>query len=282
MAAARALVDAAKADNTTELIAILGPSAREIIVSGDAVADRKTRREFVQKVTERMRVVPSQGRPNEMTIVAGSDDWPLPIPIVEVNGKWYFDMARGRKAILMRRVGSNELDAIEVCRGYVEAQNQYSEQHRTTEGSPYYAQKIISSPGERDGLYWKDDGQEETPIGEVIARAMSEGYTDKREPYHGYFFRVLTAEGGHNSSTPVSYIDKGVMTKGFALIAWPAQYGVTGVTTFVVNKSGIVYQKDLGPQTPTVASGVSTYAPDSTWTPVSARVATAQNAKNIK
>jgi hypothetical protein len=209
-------------------------------------------------------------------MLAGSDDWPLPIPIVEVNGKWYFDTARGRKAILMRRVGSNELDAMEVCRGYVEAQNQYAEQHRTAEGVPYYAQKIISSPGERDGLYWKGERQDETPIGEVIARAMSEGYTDKRQPFHGYFFRVLTAEG---TATPVSYVDKGVMTKGFALIAWPAQYGVTGVTTFVVNKSGIVYQKDLGPQTPAIVSGVSAYAPDSTWTPVSARVATVKNIK---
>jgi len=272
-AAAQALVDAAKADNTSELIAILGPSAKDIVSTRDPVEDRNMRRIFVNRVTQKMKVVPVRDRPHEMTMVAGNDDWPLPIPIVEVNGQWYFDMARGRKQILMRRVGSNELDAIEVSRGYVEAQNQYAEQHHTPQGVAYYAQKIISSPGERDGLYWQGDDQEQSPIGAVIARAISEGYTKKGEPYHGYFFRVLTGEGPHASGRAINYINDGAMTRGFALIAWPAQYGATGIMTFIVNKSGIVYQKDLGPQTSERVSALTTYDPDTTWKPVSTGVA---------
>jgi hypothetical protein len=275
-AAAQALVDAAKADNTTEVIAILGPSARDIVSTRDAVADRNTRRAFVARATQKMRVVPVRGRPNEMTMLAGNDDWPLPIPIVQVNGKWYFDTARGRKQILMRRVGSNELDAMEVSRGYVEAQNQYAEQHRTEQGVPYYAQKVISSPGEHDGLYWEGEDQEQSPIGAGIARAIAEGYTDKNEPYHGYFFRVLTKEGPNATGRAINYINDGAMTRGFALIAWPAQYGATGIMTFVVNKSGIVYEKDLGPQTSKLASALTAYDPDSTWSPVSTGVAVLQ------
>jgi hypothetical protein len=278
-AAAKALVEAAKSDNTVELIAILGPTAKDIVTTRDPVQDRKARREFVERVTQRMQVVPSRGRSNEMTMLVGHGNWPLPIPIVEVNGKWYFDMARGRKAILMRRVGSNELDAMEVCRGYVEAQNQYAEDHRTAQGVPYYAQRMISSPGEHDGLYWKGARQDESPIGEVIARAIAEGYTKQGEPYHGYFYRVLSGEQMDPSATPVTYIDNGVMTGGFALLAWPAQYGVTGVMTFIVNKSGIVYQKDLGPQTPALVSGISNYEAGPTWAPVSSGVAALKNIK---
>jgi hypothetical protein len=272
-AAAQALVDAAKADNTAELIAILGPDAKDIVTTRDPVADSKVRRAFVARVSQRMKVVPSRGRPNEMKLVAGNDDWPLPIPIVQVGGKWYFDMARGRKEILVRRVGSNELDAIEVCRGYVEAQNQFAEQHRTAGGVPYYAQKIMSSPGERDGLYWEGEGREQSPIGAIIARAISEGYTNKSDPYHGYYFRVLTGEGSHASGRAISYVNNGAMTRGFAIIAWPAQYGSTGIMTFVVNKSGIVYEKDLGRQAAKLAAAFNNYDPDATWAPVSTGVA---------
>jgi hypothetical protein len=276
-AAAQALLDAAKADNTTEVIAILGPSAQDIVSTRDAVADRNTRRAFVARATQKMKVVPVRGRANEMTMLAGNDDWPLPIPIVQVNGKWYFDTARGRKQILMRRVGSNELDAMEVCRGYVEAQNQYADQHRTEQGVPYYAQKVISSPGQRDGLYWQGEDQEPSPIGAVIARAIAEGYTDRNEPYHGYFFRVLTKEGPHATGRAIDYISNdGAMTRGFGLIAWPAQYGATGIMTFVVNKSGIVYEKDLGPQTAKLALAMTAYDADNTWSPVSSGVAVLQ------
>lgn len=275
--AAQALVDAAKSDNTAELAAILGPSSKDIVVTPDAQADRRIRREFVAKASQKMRVVPVPGRPAEMTLVAGNDNWPLPIPIVKVGGQWYFDMARGRRAILTRRIGSNEVDAIEVCRGYVEAQNQFAELHHTAAGVPYYAQKILSSPGERNGLYWDGEGQDQSPIGKIIARAISEGYK-QGEPYHGYYFRVLTSEGRPDSNTPVSYIDKDYMTKGFALIAWPARYGVSGVMTFIVNKSGVVYQKNLGPGTSSIASKYPAYRPD-TWAPVSTRVAASRDFK---
>jgi hypothetical protein len=268
-AAARALVSAAKAENASLLIEILGPSARDILVTRDAVADRKIRREFVRRATEKMNVVASQGRPNERTLLAGNDDWPLPIPIVEHNGKWYFDTARGRQEILNRRIGGNELDAIEVCRGYVEAQNEYGEKNRTAKGLPVYARKVISSPGQHDGLYWEGaPGMGESPIGKIIAKAFAEGYTSRREPFHGYYFKVLTRQGPHAPGGARDYVADGAMSGGYAMIAWPSNYGSTGVMTFFVDKTGIVYQKDLGRDTMRDASGYSAYDPDSTWTPV--------------
>lgn len=267
-AAARALVNAAKSNNVPELIRILGPSGKEIVSTRDPVADRKMRRTFAARAEQKMRLIPYHGERNERVLLAGNDNWPLPIPIVEVNGKWYFDTAQGKQEILMRRVGSNELDAIQICRGYVEAQDDYGQQHHTAGGVPYYAQKIISSPGQQDGLYWPvEAGQQQSPIGPLVAQAIAEGY-QKGEPFHGYFFRILTAEGPHAGS-PMSYIDNGAMTKGFALIAWPADYGSTGIMTFMVDKTGIVYQKNLGPQTGKIAAGYTAYNPDSTWTPVS-------------
>ena len=173
-AAARALVSAARTDNVPELIQILGPSGRQIVSTRDPVADRNVRRTFAARAAQRMRLVPYHGRQNERTLLAGTDDWPLPIPIVELNGKWYFDTARGKQEIVMRRVGSNELDAIDVCRGYVEAQDDYAEQHHTAAGVPYYAQKVISSPGKQDGLYWPEEaGQEQSPISRFIAQAIA-------------------------------------------------------------------------------------------------------------
>ncbi len=267
-AAARALVNAARTDNVPELIQILGPSGREIVSTRDMAADRQVRRTFAARAAQKMSLVPYRGRQNEKTLLAGNDNWPLPIPIVEVNGKWYFDTARGKQEIVMRRVGSNELDAIDICRGYVEAQDDYAEQQHTAAGVPYYAQKIVSSPGAQDGLYWPSQpGQEASPIGHTVAQAIAQGYK-KGEPYHGYYFKILTAQGS-NVGIPMSYIDNGVMTKGFALIAWPADYGSTGVMTFMVDKSGIVYQKALGPGTAKIAAGYTAYDPDSTWTPVS-------------
>jgi hypothetical protein len=186
-----------------------------------------------------------------------------------MNGQWYFDTAQGKTEILNRRIGGNEMDAIEVCRGFVEAENDYAAQNRTANNVPVYAQKIISSPGQRDGLYWASTGEDESPMGEIIARALAEGYTNKHEPFHGYYFRVLTGQGRHAPGGATSYVDNGVMTKGFALIAWPSNYGSTGIMTFVVDKTGIVYQKNLGRKTAEVASAYSAYDPDETWTPVS-------------
>jgi hypothetical protein len=268
-AAAQALVSAAKNDDVAGLIEILGPSAESIVTTRE-VADRKIRRDFASRADQKMKLVPTRGMQNAKTLLTGKDGWPLPIPIIEVNGLWYFDTAKGKREILTRRIGSNELDATEVCRGYVEAESDYAERNRTAYGVSFYAQKIISSPGQRDGLYWTENGQnDESPMGEIIARALAEGYTNKHEPYHGYYFKVLTGQGPHASGGEMSYLDGGVMTRGFALIAWPSSYGSTGITTFLVNKTGIVYQKDLGLKTAKIAAAYAVYDPDKTWTPVS-------------
>ena len=266
-------MDAAKANDVKALLQILGPSSKDILNSGDAVADRNVRKQFASRAAQKMRVVPSHGRTNVKELLVGYDHWPLPIPIVQVGNNWYFDTATGRDEILSRRIGSNELDAIEVCRGYVEAQHDYGAANRTSTGIPVYAQKVISSPGQHDGLYWEGEpGVDESPIGKIIARAFAEGYTDRSEPYHGYYFRVLTEQGAKAPGGEMSYLQQdGAMTKGFALIAWPATYGSTGVMTFVVNKTGIVYEKDLGRNTPQIATDYKAYDPDGTWTPVGSK-----------
>jgi hypothetical protein len=269
-AAAQALVTAARNADTAALIEILGPSGKSTVVTGDAVADRNSLRAFASRATQKLTLVPSKGRQNARTLLAGKDAWPLPIPIVEVNGQWYFDTAQGKQEILTRRIGANELDAIDVCRGFVEAQHEYAEQNRGITNRPVYAEKIISSPGEHDGLYWPSSSEsDESPIGEFIAKAIAQGYTNKHDPYRGYYFKVLTAQGPHVSGGEMSYLEDGRMTKGFALIAWPSNYGSTGIMTFVVDKSGIVYQKDLGGKTTQIAGGYPAYDPDATWTPVS-------------
>jgi hypothetical protein len=267
-AAAKALVNAAKSDDVAGLIAILGSSSKEILATSDAVADRQIRRAFVERAAAKIKLVADPKHPGAKTLLVGKDDWPLPIPIIRVKDKWYFDMEEGKDEILARRIGSNELDAIEVCRGYVEAQNNYADDNRAG-NIVYYAQKIMSSPGKRDGLYWTSSGNnDESPIGEFVSRAFAEGYTSRHEPYHGYFFKILTAQGLHASGGSMSYIRDGLMTRGFALIAWPADYGVTGVMTFLVDKAGIVYQKDLGPKTAEMGRQYTRYDPDETWAPV--------------
>jgi hypothetical protein len=269
-AAAKALVSAAKSDDVTDLIAILGPASKEILTTNDPVADQQMWRKFVERAAAKMKLVPDPTDADEQTLVVGKDEWPLPIPIVRENGKWHFDVEQGKQEILARRIGSNELDAIEVCRGYVEAQNNYAEEDRTGSGVLHYAQKIVSSPGKHDGLYWPStSGDDESPIGAIVARAFAEGYTKRNDPYHGYYFRVLTAQGPHASGGTMSYLHNNLMTSGFALIAWPSDYRSTGVMTFLVDKTGIVYQKDLGPKTSEIASAYTAYEPDETWAPVS-------------
>lgn len=268
-AAAKALIVAAKSDDVTSLVDILGPASKELLTTSDPVADQKVRRTFAARAAAKMKLVTDQRDPKAKTLLVGKDDWPLPIPIVQMNGKWYFDIDQGKQEILARRIGGNELDAIEVCRGYVEAQDDYAEKDRTGAGAPHYAQKISSSPGKQDGLYWASTaGGEESPIGDVIARAFAEGYTKRHDPYHGYYYKILTRQGRHASGGEINYLQNGLMTKGFALIAWPSDYGSTGITTFIVDKTGIIYQKDLGPKTSEAAGAYSAYDPDDTWTPV--------------
>jgi hypothetical protein len=270
-AAAKALVSAAKSDDVTALIDILGPDSKNILTTSDPVADQKIRKTFAALAAAKMKLVSERGEPNVKTLVVGKDEWPLPIPIVQVNGQWYFDMEQGKQEIMMRRIGGNELNAIEVCRGYVEAQDNYAEQDRTGSGALHYAKKIISSPGKHDGLYWasNDGDNEESPIGAIVAKAFAEGYTKRHDPYHGYYFKILTGQGSHASGGEMSYLQNDLMTKGFALIAWPSDYKSTGIMTFIVDKAGIVYQKDLGPKTPEIAGAYKAYNPDETWSPVS-------------
>jgi hypothetical protein len=269
-AAAKALVSAAKSDDVNALIVILGPASKDILTTSDQVADQKIRQKFAARAAAKMKLVADAGEPHAKTLVVGKDEWPLPIPIVQVKGQWYFDVEQGKQEILMRRIGGNELDAIEVCRGYVEAQDDYAEKDRTGSGVLHYAQKIISSPGKHDGLYWASSGDnDESPIGETIARAFAEGYTKRHDPYHGYYFKILTGQGANASGGEMSYLEDGLMTKGFALIAWPSDYKSTGVMTFIVDKAGIVYQKDLGSKTQEMAGAYKAYDPDESWTPVS-------------
>jgi hypothetical protein len=272
-AAAKGLVSAAKDDDVTALIAILGPASKEILTTSDPVADQKIRQTFASRAAAKMKLVTDPKDHNAKTLLVGKDDWPLPIPIVQVQGQWYFDVEQGKQEILMRRIGGNELDAINVCRGYVEAQNNYAEEDRTGSGILHYAAKIISSPGQHDGLYWTSSGSnDESPIGDVIAKAFTEGYTNRHDPYHGYYFKILTGQGPHASGGQMSYFANSLMTRGFALIAWPSDYRSTGIMAFMVDKAGIVYQKDLGPKTPEIAGGYKAFDPDETWSPVETSV----------
>jgi hypothetical protein len=268
-AAAQALVAAARANDPAAILEILGPSAKSVVTTRDAVADRKIRQEFAARAAQKMRVAAVPGKSNMKKLLVGRDEWPLPFPIVQVDGKWYFDTAKGKDEILSRRIGRNENDVIGISRGFVEAEHNYAALNRTENNVPIYAQRIISTPGKHDGLYWPAaEGEDASPMGDLAARAIAEGYTNKREPFHGYYFKVLTGQGPHVPGGEMSYVDNGQMTKGFALIAWPADYGSTGIMTFLVNKSGIVYQKDLGRKTADIASAYTTYNPDQTWTPV--------------
>ncbi len=199
-------------------------------------------------------------------MLIGNEDWPFPIPIVEKHGKWYFDTKAGRREVLVRRIGGNELDAITVCRGFVEAQNEYAQTIHDNSGVNQYAQKIISTPGKQDGLAWRNaDGSWGGPIGEAAANALEEGYVDKTKPFHGYYFKILKGQGPNATLGKLDYVIEGAMIGGFALVAVPAEYRVTGVKTFLVSYDGVVYQKDLGPNSLNIVKTMELYNPDKTW-----------------
>ncbi len=264
--AVEAAVQAAAADDVPALLAIFGPEGKDLVASGDSVQDAKGRAEFARLAKEKTTIVKDPSDPHRVTLSIGENGWPFEVPIVEKNGKWMWDSKAGRYEVLLRHIGSNELDAISVCRGYVEAQKEYAVEDPDKTGVHQYAQRIISTPGKHDGLYWKsEDGGPESPVGEAIARAIEEGYTKKTEPYHGYYFRVLTGQGKAAPLGKMNYVIKGYMIGGFALVAWPARYRVTGVKTFIVSNDGIVYQKDLGPDTAKIASAMTHYNPDKGW-----------------
>lgn len=264
--AADALIQATSDFDVPALLKVLGKGADDIVASKDTVQDKKRALEFAAKAKEKEELVPDPKNKAVVTLNVGNDDWPLPIPIVQSkDGKWYFDDKAGHAEILRRRIGANELDVINILRGYDDAQQEYALQIHDNSGVNQYAQRIVSSAGKHDGLAWQDpDGTWGGPVGEGAAKAMAEGFA-QGEPFHGYYFKVLTGQGPAARLGQLDYVVEGAMIGGFALVAWPAEYWVTGVQTFIVSWDGVVYQKDLGPNTPKIAPAMERYNPDKTW-----------------
>ena len=265
--AAEALIQAAESYDVSTLLEIFGPDGKDIISSPDPVQDKNRAEAFAAKAHEKNAVLLDPNNKSRATLSVGNDDWPLPVPIVKKKGKWYFDSKQGRDEILFRRIGANELDAIQICRGFVEAQEEYASEVHDDSGVNQYAQRIISTPGKRDGLYWQNqDGTPGGPIGEAIARAIEEGYSPSNPSgYHGYYFKVLKGQGPAAPLGQLDYVIEGIMIGGFALVAVPAEYRVTGVKTFMVSYDGSVYEKDLGPDSLTIVKNIERYNPDKTW-----------------
>jgi hypothetical protein len=276
-AALAALTSAAQARDTNAMYAIFGPVGHEL-VSPDVVQASEGFNLFVKRLGEKSQLVRESNARETLDI--GADGWPFPIPLVkDASGKWFFDSAAGREEILNRRIGADELGAMAVCHAYVDAQREYAGQDRNHDEVLEYAQHLMSTSGTHDGLYWPahNPGDETSPLGPLIAQARDEGYhhrtgllkdepADEQTPYHGYYFRILTCQGKHPPGGRYNYVINGHMIAGFALIAWPAEYGNTGVMTFVVNQRGNVFQKDLGPKTASKAKRITSYDPDETWT----------------
>ena len=264
--AAAALASAAKASDMKALTTVLGPDGEDIISSGDEVADAATRQKFVAAYDVKHQI--KMDGDNKATMIVGNDDFPVPIPIVRKDGQWKFDTAAGREEILFRRIGKNELDAIQSALAYVDAQNDYADKDRTGAGVKTYAQRIVSQQGKKDGLYWPTaQGEEPSPLGELVAQATAQGYKAGagRTPFHGYYFKVLTKQGPAAPGGALDYVVKGNMIGGFGLVAYPAEYRNSGVKTFIVSHSGKVYEKDLGPNTAKIAEQMTAYNPDKTW-----------------
>ncbi len=267
-AAGEALVAAAADFDTEALTAILGSEGVDLVVTSEPVLDAQRGADFASQAADAMFIERSPDDPSVAVLVVGAGEWPMPIPLVEHARGWYFDSGSGREEILLRRIGENELDAIGVCRGYVAAQRDYSLVRQPGSQLNQYAQRIISSPGTRDGLAWVDaDGVWRGPVGQEIARAIEAGY-QAEDPFHGYFFKVLKGQGPDAPLGEIDFVLDGAMIGGFALVAAPAQYEVTGVMTFIVSHDGIVYQKDLGPTTLEQFEAMELYNPDSSWEPV--------------
>ena len=267
--AAAALAAAARSQNTVALRTVLGPGGAPLVSSGDRYADEAALRRFAEEYDTRHALVP-QG-PDRMMLEVGSDDWQLPIPIVQRNGRWHFDAHEGTQEIVDRRIGRNEIAAIRVCLFYVDAQDDYFGRKKQETGSGVYAERLVSTRGKNDGLYWPAaDGQDESPLQPLVTQAQDEGYPGQLlhqslVPYQGYFFRVLFAQGAEAPGGAKKYLQNGRMTGGFALIAWPATYGSSGIMSFIVNQDGIVFQKDLGPDTRRLAASVAQFNSDPSW-----------------
>lgn len=266
--AVEALVSAIKINDEKELRAIFGPAGDDLFSSGDPVADRQVRDRFLNRYETKNSLFPRQ---DTVLLLLGNDDWPFPIPVVKNGKRWSFDTAKGKEEILNRRIGENELNTINVCLAYVDAQREYAMMDVDGDGVPEYAEKLMSDPGKRNGLYWEtQEGEAPSPIGAVLAEARREGYgvkgaKDKAVPFHGYYYRALKAQGKNAAGGAYEYVVKGKMIGGFALVAYPAKYGNSGIMTFLVNHDGVVFQKDLGNNTVKYAEDLKIFDPDKIW-----------------
>jgi len=264
--AAAALLAAAKSGDKQDALKVFGPDGEGIISSGDPVNDANQRNKFVEAYESKHLIETKDD--NNATLIIGEKEWPFPVPLVKKDNGWRFDTEAGLKEILFRRIGHNELDTIQSLLAYVDAQNDYAQITRASTGTATYAQRIISEPGKKDGLYWPtQSGEEPSPLGDLIASATSQGYKvgGGRAPYHGYYYKILTRQGPAAHGGAYDYVVRGNMIGGFALVAYPAAYRNSGVMTFLVNHDGTVFEKDLGPQTVKIAEAITSFNPDSTW-----------------
>jgi len=265
-AAADALATAARNNDRAAILNVLGREGADIASSGDPVADSAIRTKFVQTYDAKHQM--KMDGDAKATLIIGSDDFPFPIPLIRKGDGWQFDTAAGRQEILARRIGRNELDAIQSCLAYVDAQDEYADKDRTGAGPGVYAQRIISETGKKNGLYWPSSASgDESPLGELVADATKQGYRagEGRTPYHGYYFKILTKQGSDAHGGALDYVVSGKMIGGFALVAYPAEYRNSGVMTFIVNHEGVVFQKDLGPHTAELAERMTAFDPDPSW-----------------
>ena len=265
--AVAAFVTRLEQNDVAGLTALLGPDSEELFVSGDAVQDAGDRAEFLEAYKARHALI-DEGTDRKILII-GDEDWPMPIPLVKADGGWRLDGAAGVDELIYRRVGANELGAIAVARGFVDAQIEYASEGRDGDPAGIYALKLVSDPGLHNGLYWEaGEGEAESPAGPFVAEAAAEGYRrveGERRPYHGYYYRMLYAQGPNANGGVRDYFKDGLLTEGFALVAWPAEYGSSGVMTFIVNSDGVVFQKDLGEDTATAVEAIQSFDPDSSW-----------------
>ncbi len=266
--AVQALVAAIRANDVKALITVLGPGGKELVSSGDDLADKVGREKFLRSYDQKNAL--QQGTAGKTILCTGDDNWPMPIPVVKKGGQWVFDSMSGKREILNRRVGRNELRVMDVLHAYVDAQHEYASKNCNGTGLVEFAQRIVSRAGKHDGLYWEaKDGEEQSPLGPLVAQAAKEGYANPElNPFHGYYFKVLKGQGKHAKGGAYNYVVKDKMILGFGLVAYPAEYGNSGVMTFVVNQEGVIYQKNLGKNTRRRAEAIKTFDPDKSWTKV--------------
>ena len=266
--AADALLKASVDNDTGVLLQLFAPNGKDLIESGDPAEDAQARARFTELAHKRMALVADPTDAKKTFISVGDEDWPFPVPLIQKDGRWMFDSSEGKSEVLSRYIGAHELTAIEICRGYVESQNQYAQTH-LSQGMPEYAKKLVSSAGRQDGLYWESKkGELPSSVPADFAKAAHDMTPGERKPYHGYYFRILTSQGPDAHGGAKDYLANGAMIGGFALVAWPARYGETGIQTLMVNQDGVIYQTDLGVETDKTAPALAKFNPDSSWTEV--------------